>query len=152
LAGQNGALSAIGIDETGRLLPPTAAAPFGISCTGGRTPRDFVLVRRAGGRKEKSGGQVVALVANQDSGCVTAIPLTGEEGMPALVARVPTPACLCVPPEDAILGEVPCSFLGEPLLTVAAAAAGVVRGFAVAGGVAVAGVLLLAAVRAWARK
>lgn len=87
----DGAISAIPIDEAGRLLPPDAPRRIRIASSGGRTPRDFVLVRAA--------GALVALVANQDSSCLVAIPVGGG-GAARVLAEVPTPVCLCLAPEE----------------------------------------------------
>lgn len=173
VAGQNGALSAIGLDETGRLVPPSNVAPLGIACTLGRTPRDFVLVWREG----KGGGdrprfesyfgfkpwpfassfpflgqgyfgQPVALVANQDSGTIAAIPVTGG-GVSAVIARVPTPVCLCLAPEDSISAEPP---YGEAAAGGEGGRIGEGGSAAAAVGVAVAALLLLAGARAWVKK
>jgi hypothetical protein len=72
--------------------------------------------------------------------------MTGT-GHAAEVARVPTPACLCVAPEDSVF------FAEPPYDGAGGAATGDVRRRVAAGvGVAVVAMLLLGAARVWAKK
>jgi len=95
VAGADGVLSALLLDKRGRLVASSDARPAGLASSLGRSPRDFVLVPLPGAPS----GQV-ALVANQDSGTIVALPLAGG-GQARCVADVPTPVCLCLTPEDA---------------------------------------------------
>ena len=88
---------------TGQIIDPKGeegAASF--AGTRDRTPRDFVLLRAG------ADGEPLLLAANQDSHTLYALPLAAcpqcaacpAGGGARLVAKVPSPVCIAVCPED----------------------------------------------------
>jgi len=112
----DGAISAISLDEKGRLIPPSACAPVCVASSCGLIPRDFCLTTQVG---EGGARSLVALVANQDSGTIFAVPVAGGRKA-RKVAEIPTPVCLSLAPDK----ERPCArSRSSPLMVTAAAVA-----------------------------
>ena len=100
-----GAISALQLEPNGQLLDPKGAeGAASFAGTRDRTPRDFVLLRAG------SDGAPLLLAANQDSHTLYAVPLAAcaacaacpAGGGTRLVAKVPSPVCIAVPPEDVV--------------------------------------------------